>query len=34
MAGFNAGYLKDGIMKAELPDSCFDFVLSGKKNDL
>lgn len=32
--GFNAVYLKDGRMKAELSDSCFAFVLSEKKNDL
>lgn len=33
-AGFHAVYLRDGMKKAELSDSCFAFVLSGKKNDL
>lgn len=33
-AGFHAVYLRDGIKKAELSDSYFAFVLSGKKNDL
>lgn len=33
-ADFNAVYLKDDIVKTELSDSCFAFVLSGKKNDL
>lgn len=33
-AAFSAVYLKDDTVKAELTNSCFAFVLSGKKNDL